>query len=90
MVRVSPDNPALNTLNPAQSVFLVSPIGRLPVTVEALPQFHPGAVLYRRGDWMKLGGGANQLIEAGLTDLGNGAAFYDQYVRLENPPDPAE
>lgn len=93
VVRVSPDNPAMNALNPAQSVFLVSPIGRLQVEVEALPQFHSGAVLYRRGDWMKLGGGANQLIEAGLTDLGNGAAFYDQYVRLENsesPPDPTK
>jgi hypothetical protein len=33
---------------------------------------------------MCLGGGANQLIEARLTDMGSGAAFYSQYVRLEN------
>jgi anaerobic selenocysteine-containing dehydrogenase len=93
VVRVSPDNPVLRLLNPAQTACLVSPIGRMQVTLEALPRFYPGAVLYRRGDWMKLGGGANQLIEAGLTDLGNGAAFYDQYVRLENsesPPEPAK
>ena len=45
---------------------------------------HPGAVVYRRGDWMSLGGGANQLIASGVTDLGGGAPFYDQYVRLEN------
>ena len=49
-----------------------------------MPGLHPEAVLYRRGDWMKLTGGCNQLIEARLTDMGNGAAFYDQYVRLEN------
>jgi len=41
-------------------------------------------VLYRRGDWMNRGGGVNQLIAAGLTDIGSGAPFYDQYVRLEN------
>ena len=26
----------------------------------------------------------HQLIAAGLTDMGGGAPFYDQYVRLEN------
>ncbi len=30
------------------------------------------------------GGGANQLIASGLTDIGGGAPFYEQYVRLEN------
>jgi hypothetical protein len=45
-------------------------------------------VIYRRGDWLKLGGGANRLIEDGVTDLGNGAPFYDQHVRLE--PDEEE
>ncbi len=33
---------------------------------------------------MNRGGGANRLIAAGLTDMGGGAPFYDQYVRLEN------
>jgi hypothetical protein len=40
--------------------------------------------LYRRGDWLKCGGGVNQLIVAELTDIGKGAAYYQQYVRLEN------
>jgi hypothetical protein len=40
--------------------------------------------LYRRGDWMRLGGGINRLIDPSLTDMGIGGAFYDQYVRLEN------
>jgi hypothetical protein len=34
---------------------------------------------------MSRGGGANQLIAAGLTDLGGGAPFYAQFVRLEAP-----
>jgi hypothetical protein len=54
------------------------------VRLETLPGLYPGAAVYRRGDWMRFGGGANRLIEARLTDLGGGAAFYDQYVRLEN------
>jgi len=41
-------------------------------------------VLYRRGDWMSLGGGVNQLVAAEITDMGDCAAFYSQHVRLEN------
>ena len=35
-------------------------------------------------DWIKFGGGVNQLIEASLTDMGDCVPFYQQYVRLEN------
>jgi hypothetical protein len=44
---------------------------------------HPEAVVCRRGDWRRLGGGVNRLIQARLTDLGDGAAYYSQMVRLE-------
>jgi len=83
-VWAAPDAPVWKTVDPNQDVFLVSPKGRLKVRLESLSGLHPEAVVYRRGDWMKLRGGANQLIEARLTDIGAGAAFYDQYVRLEN------
>jgi len=53
------------------------------VTVRMLPGLHPEAVLYRRGDWMAFGGGINQLIAAGVTDLGDCAHYYSQGVRLE-------
>jgi len=83
-VWVARDCPALRSLDLSKPVDLVSPLGRLRVTVRRMPGLHPGTVVYRRGDWMNCGGGANQLIAAGLTDLGGGAPFYDQYVRLEN------
>jgi anaerobic selenocysteine-containing dehydrogenase len=83
-VWVAPECPVLASLDPDQPTELVSPTGRLPVKVRMMPGLHPGTVVYRRGDWMGRGGGANQLIAAGLTDLGAGAPFYDQYVRLEN------
>jgi anaerobic selenocysteine-containing dehydrogenase len=83
-VWVAPESPVLSSLDAAEKAVLVSPLGRLPVNIRLMPGLHPGTVIYRRGDWMSRGGGANQLIAAGMTDLGGGAPFYDQYVRLEN------
>jgi hypothetical protein len=74
----------LAKIDPARNVYIVSPLGRLKVALDLMPGLHPGVVLCRRGDWMNRGGGVNQLITAGLTDIGSGAPFYDQYVRLEN------
>ncbi|MEJ2727925.1 MAG: molybdopterin-dependent oxidoreductase [Deltaproteobacteria bacterium] len=81
---VAPDNLFLKELNLEKPVALVSPLGRLIVTVQTMTDLHPDVVIYRRGDWISQGGGINQLIAARLTDFGSGAAYYDQYVRLEN------
>jgi hypothetical protein len=86
-VWISPVSPALEHLRLDREIYLASPWGRIKVTVHRLPGLHPGVVLYRRGDWAKLGGGANRIIAAGLTDMGGGAAYYRQYVRLENRAD---
>jgi anaerobic selenocysteine-containing dehydrogenase len=83
-VWIAPENPALADLNPGKAVYLVSPLGQLKVLLKTMSGLHPKVVLYRRGDWMCLGGGANQLIEARLTDMGSGAAFYSQFVNLKN------
>ena len=84
LVWLAPDSPGLENLDLKKPVKLVSPLGRLTVSVQTLPDLHPDVVIYRRGDWICHGGGVNQLIAAGLTDIGSGAAYYDQYVRLEN------
>jgi anaerobic selenocysteine-containing dehydrogenase len=84
-VWISPDCPMRAVVGASGAADMVSPAGRLPVNVCLMPGLHPGTVVYRRGDWMSCGGGANQLIAAGLTDLGGGAPFYAQYVRLETP-----
>ena len=83
-VWVAPECPVLQGLDLSKPVALVSPLGRLAVVVRLMPGLHSGAVVYRRGDWMSRGGGVNQLIASGLTDMGGGAPFYEQYVRLEN------
>jgi anaerobic selenocysteine-containing dehydrogenase len=81
---VAPECPALADLDRSRPVFLESPLGRMLVTLEEIPGLTPGAVIYRRGDWMSSGGGANRLVDAWLTDAGEGAAYYEQGVRLTN------
>jgi anaerobic selenocysteine-containing dehydrogenase len=81
---VAPDNPVLPGIDRSRDVYLASPLGRLKIRLQTMPGLHPKVVLYRRGDWMSRGGGINQLIAAGISDLGSGATFYDQHVRLEN------
>jgi len=63
---------------------MVSPLGRIEVKLAELPGLHLDVVVYRRGEWLKLGGGVNQLIADRATDQGYGAAYYAQHVRLEN------
>lgn len=83
-VWVAPDSSCLQELNLEKPVELVSALGRLSVSVQTMEGLHPDVVVYRRGDWISRGGGINQLIAARLTDIGSGAAYYDQYARLEN------
>ncbi|MBT8490056.1 MAG: molybdopterin-dependent oxidoreductase, partial [Deltaproteobacteria bacterium] len=83
-VWIASDSSVFETVDPGKDVFLLSPLGRLQVQLETLPGLHGETVIYRRGDWIQCGGGVNQLIEARLTDMGNGSSYYSQYVRLEN------
>ncbi len=83
VVHLHPESLDRAGVPPGTEALMRSPIGRLVVRVEPDPTMVPNTVIYRRGDWMCLGGGANQLIEARETDLGHGAAYYQQYVRLE-------
>ncbi|MFO8031284.1 MAG: molybdopterin-dependent oxidoreductase [Desulfohalobiaceae bacterium] len=84
-VWVNPQAPGLQGLDLQGEVLLVSRLGRIQVQVEFDSSLHPAALIYRRGDWMRLGGGVNQLIQASLSDLSIGAAQYKQQVALRNP-----
>jgi len=77
-------SPYLKRINKEKNVYLVSPLGRLKVNLHTSSHLHPEMVLYRRGDWTKLGGGANQLIQSDITDIGSCTPYYQQYVRVEN------
>ncbi len=83
-VWVNPASAGLAGTEPEKKVFLASPLGRLEVRVEFDETLVEDVVVYRRGDWMCLGGGANQLLAPLETDMGRGTAYYGQGVRLEN------
>jgi anaerobic selenocysteine-containing dehydrogenase len=83
-VWIARDNPAFAALNPAMDAYLVTPAGAMRVNVETAPGLHPRAVIMRRGGWMKFGHNANVVIEARMTDMGEGCAYYSQCCRLEN------
>lgn len=83
-VWISPESSALNQLNLNAPVYIASALGRIQVRVGFMEDLHADTVVYRRGDWMALGGGINRIISDRSTDIGGGAAYYHQYVRLEN------
>lgn len=84
VIWVSKQNPAWAALNPAQDVYLVTPVGAMQVQVETDKTLHPRAVVMRRGGWMKYGHNANVIISPLKTDMGDGTAYYSQTCRLEN------
>jgi anaerobic selenocysteine-containing dehydrogenase len=60
---------------------LASPLGEVVVRLKLDPRQRPDLVIYPKGRWGAFGG-PNSLIRARLTDDGEGAAYYDQGVRL--------
>ncbi len=64
---------------------LASPLGEVVVRLKLDPRQRPDLVIYPKGRWGAFGG-PNSLIRARLTDDGEGAAYYDQGVRLVRIP----
>lgn len=83
-VTVSPQCPALEALDLSAPVFAVSAAGAVPVAVETDDTLRPDVVVFPRGGWMKHGQSSNPIIEPRITDMGETAAYYSQYIRLEN------
>ncbi|MFW6037409.1 MAG: molybdopterin-dependent oxidoreductase [Desulfonatronovibrio sp.] len=63
--------------------FLVTPLGRMKVSVNAADEIHPDTVIIRRDGWIKHGQGPNIVTQTRVTDMGHCAAYYSQCCRLE-------
>lgn len=70
-------------LQDGELVLLETPTSSLPVRVRLDEGVHPLLVVLDKGGMGRLGGCPNQLISAEETDIGGGANFYDQPVRLQ-------
>jgi len=79
---VHPDAAAPLGLGDGDPAVVQSPLGRLAVQLLLDPRLHPDACVVHRGGWLRHGRAVNTLVQAAATDLGEGAALYDQRVRL--------
>lgn len=87
----SPPHPLTATVHPDAAggipdgavAWLASRLGRLEVRVRHDPHQRREILLVPKGGHRQLAACANSLIEARLTDLGEGGALYEQGVRLE-------
>jgi len=77
----APDNPVLCVKKcRCRKILLVC----LRVKVQMLQDLHNEAIIYCGDDRIQFGEDVNQLIPAGLTDMGSGGPFYSRYIWLEN------
>lgn len=81
---IAPDCRELQKLDMSRTVRIVSPSGTLDVRIVLREGLHPEAIMVERGGWLAHGWNPNVLIGDTLTDMGEGAAYYSQSVRLEN------
>ncbi len=79
--RVHPD--AVPWARDGAAARLRSRQGSLRVRVRHDPRLQRDLVVVPKGGWLRDGQAANSLIRAEATDMGLGAAFYDEPVRLE-------
>lgn len=63
--------------------WIASRIGHLQVVVRHDPELRADMIVVPKGGWLAHGHAANALVRARPTDLGGGAAYYDERVRLE-------
>jgi hypothetical protein len=83
-VWINPDSPVMAELDRSAPIFLATSLGRMPVKLCFLDDLHPFSLIIRRGGWMKHGRCVTPLIEPRISDMGETAAYYSQYARLEN------
>jgi anaerobic selenocysteine-containing dehydrogenase len=66
-----------------ERAWLASRVARIEVVVRHDAGQRRDVVLMAKGGWLSRGRAANALVRARATDLGEGAAYYDEPVRLE-------
>ena len=79
---VHPDAAAAAGVEDGDLAGLESSLGSMKVRVRVEQRMHPNACVVHRGGWLRHGRCVNALVQARATDLGQGAAFYHQRVRL--------
>jgi anaerobic selenocysteine-containing dehydrogenase len=71
-----------------EQLWLQTRRGEMRVVIELDEAVHPSMVLLAKGGMLRHAGSPNQLVFAAETDIGGGAAYYDEPVRLVSRPLP--
>ncbi len=88
VVRVNPAVLAKRGLAEGSEVWVVSRVGRVKARVAADESVRPDVLLFNPAIWKGDLSGVNQLREATLTDIGNGAAMHQTMVTLRSADNP--
>ena len=83
-VWINSKSPVMTRLDLSKPIFLSTSLGRMPVELLFSDDLHPLSLIIRRGGWIKHGRCVNPLVEPMISDMGETAAYYSQYARLEN------
>ena len=83
-VWINSESPVMTRIDLTKPIFLSTSLGRMPVELLFSDDLHPLSLIIRRGGWIKHGRCVNPLVEPMISDMGETAAYYSQYARLEN------
>jgi anaerobic selenocysteine-containing dehydrogenase len=83
---IHPDAPERQGLVSGQAIQVVSPQGRIPARLEPDPGVPPGILKIDQG-WWHQSGAVNRLTNDTLSDMGENAAFFETFCRIEPAPD---
>jgi anaerobic selenocysteine-containing dehydrogenase len=82
-VQVHPKIIARENITDGDTVWIESSTGKLLVKVKENIAIRPDFVLTYRGGWQKYGKGVNVLTRDLISDEGNGAPYYETFVKLK-------
>lgn len=83
---IHPDAPERQGLVSGQTIQVVSPQGRIPARLEPDPGVPPGILKIDQG-WWHQSGAVNRLTNDTLSDMGENAAYFETFCRIEPAPD---
>jgi anaerobic selenocysteine-containing dehydrogenase len=82
---IHPNAPERQALGSGQTVLVVSPQGQIQATLKTDPSVPPGVLKIDQG-WWHQSGAVNRLTRDTLSDMGENAAFFETFCRIEPAP----
>jgi anaerobic selenocysteine-containing dehydrogenase len=82
VVLLHPEEAALRSLKDWTPVLVESPVGRVKALLKTDPGMRRDCLVGERGGWIKAGHGLNKLTLDIVSKVGDGAPYYDTFVRV--------